>query len=358
MSSSGLTYTPPPERLRSQLAAIAATFDQFPEVLPRLLADPARHRHDPAPFGPIAARLADLPEAAVPRANSDGESESLGPITATHRFVDAPGDSELVRWHLVECGPQDAEVLVLLHGVPDSWWQWHHVMEALGSTYRCVAIDLKGYGQSDKRTGDYRQEGVARQLLALVDQIGIGQFSIVAHDRGTPPADHLVALARARVRRYGRGEQHLWHFHPSLAPQEKTFTSALAPIALSDARTFVLVAYTTLASLPVADADLARTIAEFSHDGIALGVPRYFNSSSFRQEWIDRRTRLIGAWRCPVLLLQARADPFQPHEFYSDPEVLARLPGGSEVHLFECGHFWPFEAPAATAGVLAEFMAR
>jgi pimeloyl-ACP methyl ester carboxylesterase len=353
-----LAYTAPPERVRSQLHAIAAAFDQFPEALPRILADPGAHRHDPAPFGPIAARLADLPDAAAPRANTDGESESLGSLAATHRFIQAPGDSELVRWHVVECGPADAEVLVLLHGVPDSWWQWHHVMEALGSAYRCVAIDLKGYGQSDKRTGDYRQEGVARQLLALLDELGIDQFSIVAHDRGTPPADHLVAMAGERVKRYGRGEQHLWHFDPSLAPQEKTFTSAFAPLALSDARSFVVVAYTMLTSLPVPDEDLLRTITEFSREGIALAVPRYFNSSSFRQEWVDRRTRLMGAWRCPVLLLQAREDPLQPREFYSDAAVLERLPAGSDVHLFECGHFWPFEAPGATVRVLAEFMAR
>jgi pimeloyl-ACP methyl ester carboxylesterase len=46
--------------------------------------------------------------------------------------------------------------------MPDSWWQWHYVLEALSDRYHCVAIDLNGYGQSDKRTGDYRQAGVAR----------------------------------------------------------------------------------------------------------------------------------------------------------------------------------------------------
>ncbi|OOK68146.1 alpha/beta hydrolase family protein [Mycobacterium kansasii] len=104
--------------------------------------------------------------------------------------------------------------------------------------------------------------------------------------------------------------------------------------------------------------DLTRTIEEFSHPGIATAVPRYFHSSSFRQEWVDRRTRLIRAWTAPVLLLQGAHDPLQPREFYREPGLLAMLPPGSDVHLFDTGHFWPFEAPRATVDVLTEFCDR
>ncbi len=94
---------------------------------------------------------------------------------------------------------------MFLHGVPDSWFQWHHAMAELSATHRCIAIDLKGYGQSGKRTGDYRQKGVAEQLRALLDQLGVGRFSLITHDRGTPPGDYLVAALGERVIRYGRG---------------------------------------------------------------------------------------------------------------------------------------------------------
>jgi fermentation-respiration switch protein FrsA (DUF1100 family) len=59
-----------------------------------------------------------------------------------------------------------------------------------------------------------------------------------------------------------------------------------------------------------------------------------------------------------VLLLQGRDDPNQPHEFYTDPDVLAKLPAGSDVHLFDAGHFWPFEAPSEMVRVLTEFLGR
>jgi pimeloyl-ACP methyl ester carboxylesterase len=215
---------------------------------------------------------------------------------------------------------------------------------------------LKGYGQSDKRTGDYRQQGVADQLRALLDEIGISEFSLITHDRGTPPGDHLVSALGNRVTGYARGQQHLWHLHPSLHPQEQLFTSPDAPGLLADARRFVATAYTMLTTRPVATSDIVRTIEEFSHPGIANAVPRYFHSSSFRQEWIDRRTRLIRSWTAPVLVLQGSHDPLQPREFYTDPDVVKMLPAGSDVHLFDAGHFWPFEAPQETVEVIRKFL--
>lgn len=251
----------------------------------------------------------ELPPTPPRTPDADGDQENLGQVTLTHRFADAPGDGDTVRWHYVEAGPADAPVVVFLHGVPDSRWQWHYAIEALGTEYRCLAIDLKGYGQSEKGTGDFRQEGVALQLEALLDRLRIDRFSLVTHDRGTPVGDHLVARMGTRVTRYGRGQQHLWHLHPDLHPQQEMFTSPAAPSMLADSRRLVVTAYSLLAEREVPVADLIRTVQEFSYDGISTAVPRYFNSSSFRQEWTERRSRLIPQWKCPVLLLRRGRPP-------------------------------------------------
>ena len=329
------TYTDLPERLSTELDGEWAGQDLFQRV---------------------QALLDRLPDSGPPPTNTDGELEQLGDVTAEHRFVAAPGDSETVMWHYVQAGDPSAPTIVFLHGVPDSWWQWHYALESLSDDYHCVAIDLKGYGQSDKRTGDYRQAGVAVQLQSLLDTIGISEFALVTHDRGTPPGDHLVSALGDRVTGYARGQQHLWHLNPRLHPQQSLFTSEDATAILTDARRFVTTAYTWLTSKPVADTDILRTIEEFSHPGIASAVPRYFHSSSFRQEWIDRRTELIRSWRAPVLLLQGTDDPLQPREFYTDADVLAMLPSGSDVHLFDTGHFWPFEAPQDSVAVIRAFV--
>ncbi|MGO2111289.1 MAG: alpha/beta fold hydrolase [Pseudoclavibacter sp.] len=349
-------YTTPPERVTEHLVDVAKMWASLPETLPRMLETPEQFFEEQAPLGEIAKRLARIPQAPVGPSATDGQIEDIASARFTHRFIHAPGDGEPMRWHVVESGPETGEVVVFLHGVPDSWFQWHLAMAALSDTYRCIAIDLKGYGQSPKHTGDYRHEGVADQLISLLDVMGIDRFSLVTHDRGTPPADHMVAKLGDRVIRYGRGQQHLWHLHPSLHPQEKMFTSVNAPFVLGNARATVIVAYTALTSRPVADDLLVRTITEFSYPGIDQAVPRYFHSSSMRQEWIERRDRLIEAWQCPVLFLQGRDDPGQPHEFYTDPDVLSLLPTGSGLHLFDAGHFWPFEVPDAAADVLRRFL--
>src|SRR5271155_4298207 len=70
---------------------------------------------------------------------------------------------------------------------------------------------------------------------------------------------------------------------------------------MEDPKRFVVWVYTWITSLPIPDAEMERVIQEFSYEGIVRAVPRYFNSSSFRQEWLERRRRLLGAWKCPVL---------------------------------------------------------
>jgi hypothetical protein len=150
------------------------------------------------------------------KGDQEGDTEVIDGVTFTHHFVTAPGDAEYLTWHYVEAG--SGEPIVFLHGIPDSWYQWHPQMAALASTHRCIAVDLKGYGQSDKRPGDYRHEGVSEQLFAMLRKIGLTRFNVVTHDRGTVQADFIAANHPDSILRYGRGEQHLYNFHPDLAP--------------------------------------------------------------------------------------------------------------------------------------------
>jgi pimeloyl-ACP methyl ester carboxylesterase len=326
-----LEYTPLPARVQDALA------------------------HEGPPREELVARVAAFAGVQPRPEDADGDVEVLDGVEMTHRFAEAPGDSELLRWHYVEAGRRDGEPVVFLHGLPESWFMWHGQMAALSRTHRCVAVDLKGYGQSDKRTGDYRQEGVAEQLLALLDVLGIDRFNLVTHDRGTVIADYLAANHAERVLRYVRGEQHLYHFHPALAPQELLFTDPDRAGILRQPNRVVPGAYLNLARDPIADEDIVRSIQEFSYPKIGWAVPRYFNSSSFRKEWIDRRTRLMAAWRFPVLILQGAADPRQPREFYEGVEH--HMPD-ARVRFIDAGHFFVFEQPAATTAAISEFLAQ
>jgi pimeloyl-ACP methyl ester carboxylesterase len=302
----------------------------------------------------IATRVAKFRDITPRPMDKDGDTEVLDGVTFTHHFVDAPGDQETVRFHYVEAGV--GEPIVFLHGIPESWYEWHHEMAALAGEYRCIAFDLKGYGQSEKSPGDYRHEAAGEQLLAALDLVGIDQFNVIAHDRGTCQADFIAANHPDRILRYGRGEQHLYHFHPSLAPQGQLFADSPFSGMMLDRTHFVVWAYTWLSTLPVSDEDMSRIIQEYSFDDVEKSVPRYFNSSTFRQEWIQRRNRLLESWKCPVMIIQGYDSKTQPREFYEHardyipnaPEVLVRY--------VNAGHFWPIEAPGQVTELIRELL--
>src|SRR5260221_5585980 len=63
----------------------------------------------------------------------------------SHRSVSANG----TRFHIAESG--DGPLVLLLHGFPQFWWTWRHQLSTLSKAgFRAVAVDLRGYGGSDK----------------------------------------------------------------------------------------------------------------------------------------------------------------------------------------------------------------
>ncbi|AEG44975.1 alpha/beta fold hydrolase [Isoptericola variabilis] len=74
----------------------------------------------------------------------------------THRFVDLPG----IRMHVVTAGPglatTTARPVLLLHGVPEHWWQWRTMIPALAADRLVVVPDLRGAGWTDAPEGSYR----------------------------------------------------------------------------------------------------------------------------------------------------------------------------------------------------------
>lgn len=288
--------------------------------------------------------------------DKDGDTETLLGVEFTHHFTLAPGDYEVISWHYVTAGTPSNETIVFLHGIPDSWFQWHYQMAKLASKYYCVSVDLKGYGQSEKAPGNYQHEAVAEQLYAMFKQIGLEQFNLVTHDRGTVQADFIAAKHPESVLRYGRGEQHLYHFNPALAPQGPVFQNAPWTGIMEDPKRFVIWVYSFVAGSFPPDDIMARVIQEFSYEDCNRAVPRYFNSSTFRQEWICRRERLLPAWKCPIMIIEGKESKSQPREFYE--EVSEYMPNAREVQVryVRGGHFWSLESMQETYEVLLELL--
>ncbi len=109
-----------------------------------------------------------------------------------------------LRLHVVQCGPTDGPLVVLLHGFPEFWYSWRAQLPALAAAgYRVWAPDQRGYNLSDKppEIKDYALPALAADIIGLLDAAGHRQAFIIGHDWGGIVAWYLAAHYPRRVAR-------------------------------------------------------------------------------------------------------------------------------------------------------------
>lgn len=107
----------------------------------------------------------------------------------THRSVSANG----IRLHLAEYG--EGPPVILLHGFPEFWWSWRHQLVGLADAgFRAVAVDLRGYGDSDKPPRGYDLWTLAGDIAGLIRALGQRRATVIGHDWGGLIGWTLAAL--------------------------------------------------------------------------------------------------------------------------------------------------------------------
>ncbi len=97
----------------------------------------------------------------------------------SHRSVSANG----TRFHIAESG--DGPLVLLLHGFPEFWWTWRRQLSTLSEAgFRAVAVDLRGYGGSDKPPRGYDLVTAASDAAGMIRSLGEANAVVVGHDWG------------------------------------------------------------------------------------------------------------------------------------------------------------------------------
>ncbi len=104
------------------------------------------------------------------------------------RFAQVNG----IRLHYVKMGA--GPLLILLHGWPETWYEWHKVMPALATKFSVVAPDLRGLGLSEKTQTGYDKNTIANDIAALIKHLGAKSAIVVGHDMGGKVAYVLSLL--------------------------------------------------------------------------------------------------------------------------------------------------------------------
>jgi pimeloyl-ACP methyl ester carboxylesterase len=127
--------------------------------------------------------------------NFEAISFDIDNMTFSHHMASVNG----IQIHYVIGGQGDP--IVLLHGWPETWYEWRHVMPALAKNYTVIAPDLRGLGDSSKPLTGYDGKTTAEDIHQLVSQLGFKDIFLVGHDFGVQVAYSYAAAHSAEVRR-------------------------------------------------------------------------------------------------------------------------------------------------------------
>ena len=118
-------------------------------------------------------------------------------MTVTHHTAQVNG----TRLHYVTAG--EGPPVMLLHGWPQTWYEWRHVIDLLADEYQVVAPDLRGFGYSAKPAAGYDADTMAADLAALAGHLGLRDVTVLGHDWGAVFGYVYAAKTPSQVRALG-----------------------------------------------------------------------------------------------------------------------------------------------------------
>ncbi len=290
-------------------------------------------------------------------------SAPLGNPQWQHKDVNVGG----VRLHVVEAGPPDGPLVVLLHGFPEFWYSWRHQIQPLADAgFRVLAPDLRGYGDSDKPSGvrSYAIERLVDDVAGLVAASGRTSAHLVGHDWGAAIAwmvandrpevvDRLAILNVPHPQRLVEGLRH------SAEQRKKSWYIGFFQLPWLPERLIRRGDFAMLRSMlrrdPVhpgafSPEEIEAYVDALKRPGAVTAAVNYYRAAA-RGMW-----RIRGRFRrleMPVLVLWGDRDRYLSRAFAEPPPEL--VPDCRLVH-FAASHWLPCDAPLEVNDELLRFL--
>ena len=262
----------------------------------------------------------------------------------------------------LDAGPEGGELVVLLHGFPESGDAWRRQLPVLASAgLHAVAPHQRGYAGSSKPPGvaPYRLSALAQDVLALADELQAEQFTVVGHDWGAAVGWHLPTLHPDRLRRLvvlngphaGTVGPHAMR-HPMQYVRGwyiGAFQLPMVPEWMLGANGFALLKraiQSTARPGSIPDDLLERYEQQWSHPGALTAMLNWYRALAFD---LPTPTLRIGL---PVTVLWGERDPALDRGLAD--AALALCSDGKLVSLPEATHWLHHEEPEAVNRVLME----
>ena len=266
----------------------------------------------------------------------------------------AYAELEDARVHYIDVGERDAPLVVLVHGFASSLNAWAVVTPALVEEgYRVVALDLKGFGWTDRPRGDYSPGAQAELVLALLDELGLGDrsFGLVAHSWGSSVALAMALSHGERIERIT--------LYDAWVYEEQLPTFFLWSRAGSLGEVLTALFYTEQSELKMRgafyDTDyISEPLLEEVDNQLARPGTRYAALEAIRGQRFELVQERYGTITQPTLLLWGREDAVTP--LWVGERLFSQLPNAELVVFPLCGHFPMIEAYASSTTKLIKFL--
>ena len=269
--------------------------------------------------------------------------------------------------HVVEAGPAEGPLLILLHGFPEFWWGWRHQIAPLAeSGYHVLAPDLRGYNLSDapQQISSYILDILVTDVIALADHYKAERFYLVGHDWGGIVAWGVAANHANRLERLvvmDAPHPDLWTEDLLKHPTQALRSTYVALFQLPWLPEQVLGAldFAALRSMVEASArqdafkpgEIERYAKAWAQTGSLTAMLNYYRALRKRKK-PDLPARIL----CPTLVLWGEKDSFLEHHV-----AKASLDLWSNGQLFivkNATHWLHLEEPAVVNSKIIEFFGR
>jgi pimeloyl-ACP methyl ester carboxylesterase len=256
-------------------------------------------------------------------------------------------DGARVRYLDVGEGPP----VVLIHGFASSLETWEGLIPELKKKHRVLALDLKGFGWTDRPEGDYSPAAQARIVIKLMEQRGIKRAAVVAHSWGSSVALALTLAAPERVSRIALYDAWVYEdqlpsfFVMSRAAGIGEILFGLYYDERPDERMALAFYNKDIVSEKLAE-DVEKALERPGTLAAALAAVR-----GQRYAEVEKRYRTIQQ---PVLLLWGREDVVTTLKY--GERLSTELPKARLVVYPRCGHFPMIEARGASNTEVMAFL--
>ena len=272
------------------------------------------------------------------------------------------------RLHVVQAGPADGELVILLLGFPEFWFGWRKQIPALAEAgYRVWAPDQRGYNLSAKPggVGAYKIDALSADVVGLIEAAGRERAAVIGHDWGAAVAWWTAGRYPERVSRLGilnapHGSVMAKRLRSSFSQLRKSwyiffFQIPWLPeliLRRDNWRAMVRALKATSRPGTFSEADLARYREAWSQPGAMTAMINWYRAASRRVPTMGRTAKIT----VPTLMIWGAQDRFMDREMAQ--ASIERCEDGRLVMIEEASHWVQHEEAERVNGLLLEFLGK